>query len=236
MKKPNEAQAKNAVARNSDMVITEQESVGGRTPLWRALLRDPQFVITGSILILIFFLGLLAPVIAPHGPNQATLSMVNAPVGTPDYLLGADEAGRDIFSRLLHSTNTAAVSALLGTGVAVIVGVIAGLIGGYFGRHTQFLTEWLFNLLMTVPGVLILIILMPVTGGDYRFTMLIFGVLLSPGVYRIVRNLVLGVKHELYVDAARVAGLGNLRILGRHVLSIVRGPIIIAAAFMAGSA
>jgi peptide/nickel transport system permease protein len=89
---------------------------------------------------------------------------------------------------------------------------------------------------MTFPGILLLIILMPVTGGDYRFTMLIFGVLLSPGIYRIVRNLVLGVKNELYVDAARVSGLGNLRILSRHVLFVIRGPIIIAAAFLAGSA
>ena len=96
----------------------------------------------------------------------------------------------------------------------------AGLIGGYFGRVTQATTEWVFSLIMTFPGLLLLIILMPVTEGDYRVTMLIFGVLLSPGIYRIVRNLVLGVKNELYVDAARVSGLGNLRILGRHVLFV----------------
>jgi peptide/nickel transport system permease protein len=116
-----------------------------------------------------------------------------------------------------------------------VVGVTAGLVGGYFGRITQASTEWIFSLIMTFPGLLLLIILMPVTGGDYRATMLIFGVLLAPGIYRIVRNLVLGVKNELYVDAARVAGLGNLRILGRHVLFVVRGPIIIAAAFLVGS-
>nr|WP_254069328.1 dipeptide/oligopeptide/nickel ABC transporter permease/ATP-binding protein [Herbiconiux sp. VKM Ac-2851] len=161
--------------------------------------------------------------------------MVNAPPGTPGYPLGADESGRDIFSRLLHSINTAAVSALLGTGVALIVGITAGLIGGYFGRATRATTEWIFSLIMTFPGLLLLIILMPVTGGDYRATMLIFGVLLAPGIYRIVRNLVLGVKNELYVDAARVSGVGTLRILGRHVLTVVRGPIIIAAAFMVGS-
>ncbi|GFJ87613.1 dipeptide/oligopeptide/nickel ABC transporter permease/ATP-binding protein [Phytohabitans rumicis] len=111
----------------------------------------------------------------------------------------------------------------------------AGLVGGYFGTRTRAIAEWAFNLVMTFPGLLLLIILMPVTGGDYRFTMLIFGVLLSPSIYRIVRNLVLGVKNELYVDAARVSGLGNTRILGRHVLSVVRGPIIIAAAFMMGA-
>lgn len=207
-----------------------------RTPMWKKILGDPQAAITLSILAAIFIMGALTPWIAPHGPNESDLSMVNAPVGTPGYLLGADESGRDIFSRLLHSINTAGVSALLGTTVALAVGVAAGLVGGYFGRATQSITEWIFALIMTLPGVLLLIILMPVTGGDYRATMLIFGVLLAPGIYRIVRNLVLGVKNELYVDAARVSGLGNVRILARHVLSIVRGPIIIAAAFMAGAA
>ena len=206
-----------------------------RTPLWKKLLRDPQAVVTTGILVVIFALGLLTPLIAPHGPNESVLSMVNAPPGTPGYPLGADESGRDIFSRLLHSINTAAISAILGTGVALIVGITAGLIGGYFGRATRATTEWIFSLIMTFPGLLLLIILMPVTGGDYRATMLIFGVLLAPGIYRIVRNLVLGVKNELYVDAARVSGVGTLRILGRHVLTVVRGPIIIAAAFMVGS-
>ncbi|MBE1878295.1 dipeptide/oligopeptide/nickel ABC transporter permease/ATP-binding protein [Myceligenerans sp. TRM 65318] len=204
--------------------------------MWQKILRDPQAATTLSILAVVFVLGALAPLIAPHGPNDADLGMVNAPVGTPGYPLGADESGRDILSRLLHSVNTAAVSALIGTSVAVAVGVTAGLVGGYFNRVTQSLTEWLFALLMTLPGVLLLVILMPVTGGDYRATMFIFGFLLAPGIYRIVRNLVLAVKNELYVDAARVSGLGTFRILGRHVLSIVRGPIIIAAAFMAGTA
>ncbi|WP_345477069.1 dipeptide/oligopeptide/nickel ABC transporter permease/ATP-binding protein [Nesterenkonia rhizosphaerae] len=207
-----------------------------RTPIWKKILRDPQAAIALAILAVIFIFGALTPLIAPYGPNESNLSMVNAPVGTEGHLLGADESGRDIFSRLLHSINTAAISALIGTSVALVVGVAAGLIGGYFGRTTQTVTEWIFALLMTLPGVLLLIILMPITGGDYRSTMFIFGFLLAPGIYRIVRNLVVGVKNELYVDAARVSGLGNVRILGRHVLSVVRGPIIIAAAFMAGSA
>ena len=207
-----------------------------RTPIWRRLLRDPQAVVTLSVLAIIVLLGVLTPFLTQHGPNEASLGMINAPVGTSGYPLGGDESGRDIWTRLLHSINTAVISALIGAGVALVVGVIAGLIGGYFGSVTRGVTEWVFNLIMTFPGLLLLIILMPVTKGDYRITMLIFGVLLAPGIYRIVRNLVLGVKNELYVDAARVAGLGNLRILGRHVLFVVRGPIIIAAAFMAGSA
>lgn len=202
----------------------------------RKLLKDPQAVITSVLLLVIIVLGLLTPWISPHDPNEAQLNAINAAPGTPSYPLGADQNGRDIASRLLHSINTSIIAALIGASVALVIGVTFGLIGGYFGRRLRSATEWVFSLIMTFPGLLLLIVLMPITKGDYRATMLIFGVLLSPGIYRLVRNLVVGVKNELYVDAARVSGLSNLRILARHVLFVVRGPIIIAAAFLAGSA
>ncbi|GAV38987.1 dipeptide/oligopeptide/nickel ABC transporter permease/ATP-binding protein [Streptomyces acidiscabies] len=205
------------------------------TPSVRRLLRDPQAVISAGLLLAIVLLGLISPLVREHGPNHASLDAVNAAPGTDGYLLGGDKSGRDILARLLASINTSMVSALIGTSIALAVGVTFGLIGGYFGRRVRGVTEWVFSLVMTFPGLLLLIVLLPVTGGDYRATMLIFGFLLSPGIYRLVRNLVLGVKNELYVDAARVSGLPDRRILRRHVLTVVRGPVIIATAFLAGS-
>jgi peptide/nickel transport system permease protein len=202
----------------------------------RRLLGDPQAVLSAGILIVILALGLLTPLITAHGPNESSLDAVNAGAGTQGYLLGGDKSGRDIFARLLNSINTSVVSALIGTGIAIAIGVTAGLIGGYYERYVRGVTEWLFSLVMTFPGLLLLIVLQPVTKGDYRATMMIFGVLLSPGVYRLVRNLVVGVRAELFVDAARVSGLPDRRILRRHVLFAVRGPIVIAAAFLAGAA
>jgi peptide/nickel transport system permease protein len=215
---------------------TDPADVTSRESVVRKLSRDPQAVITTLLLAVLLVLGILAPWIAPHGPNDASLDAVNADPGTPGYLLGGDQSGRDILSRLLFSIRTSVVAAGIGAGVALAVGVPAGLIGGYFGPRIGAVTEWVFNLLMTFPGVILLIVLTPVTKGDYRATMLIFGFLLSPGVYRIVRNQVLGVRNELYVDAARVSGLGDPRILRRHVLFVVRGPIIINTAFLMGSA
>ncbi|MET8978209.1 dipeptide/oligopeptide/nickel ABC transporter permease/ATP-binding protein [Streptomyces sp. NPDC004539] len=205
-----------------------------RSPL-RRLARDPQAVISAGLLLAIVLLGLISPLIREHGPNHASLDAVNAAPGTSGYLLGGDKSGRDILARLLASINTSMVSALIGTSIALAVGVTFGLIGGYFGRHVRGVTEWVFSLVMTFPGLLLLIVLLPVTKGDYRATMLIFGFLLSPGIYRLVRNLVLGVRNELYVDAARVSGLPDRRIMRRHVLSVVRGPVVIATAFLAGT-
>ncbi|MFF0097091.1 ATP-binding cassette domain-containing protein [Streptomyces canus] len=215
--------------------MTTARTDARRRPALRRLLTDPQAVVSASLLTVVVLLGLLAPLLAAHGANQANLDAVNAGIGDHGYLLGGDKSGRDILARLLYSINTSVVSALIGASIALAIGITSGLIGGYFGRRVRGATEWLFSLIMTFPGLLLLIILMPVTKGDYRATMVVFGVLLSPGIYRLVRNLVLGVKNELYVDAARVSGLPDRRILRRHVLTVVRGPVIIATAFLAGS-
>jgi len=214
----------------------QQISTVGRRSVWRQLLRDPQAIITGLIIVVLSIIGLLSPLISPHGPNAASLDAINAHPGTPGYLLGGDESGRDILSRLFYSLQTSLIAAVIGAGVALVIGVVAGLIGGYFGSAVRSGTEWLFSLILTFPGLITLIVLLPLTGGDYRWTMLVLGVLLSPGTYRIVRNLVLSVKKELYIDAARVSGLSDIRILGRHVLFSVRGPIIVNTAFLMGSA
>jgi peptide/nickel transport system permease protein len=213
-----------------------QISTVPRRSVWRHLRKDPQAVVTAIILLVLFAAGLLSPLISPHNPNAASLDAINVGTGSPGYLLGGDESGRDILSRLLYSIQTSLVSAVIGAGVALAIGLTAGLVGGYFGNVVRNIVEWISSLIMTFPGLITLIVLLPLTGGDYRWTMLILGVLLAPGTYRIVRNLVLGVKKELFIDAARVSGLSDFRILSRHVLFSVRGPVIVNTAFLMGAA
>ncbi|WP_082098873.1 dipeptide/oligopeptide/nickel ABC transporter permease/ATP-binding protein [Demequina iriomotensis] len=213
----------------------EDEPAEVRRGALQRLVRDPQAVITGLIILTFVVLGLLANVIPQHGPNEARFEAINLPIGSPDYPLGGDYAGRDILARLLHSINTAMVSGLIGASIALVVGTTLGLVGGYFNRFRT-PVEWGATILQTFPGMLLLIVLMPLTGGDFRWTMAIFGFLLTPGIYRIVRNQTVGVSRELYVDAARVSGVTDMRILGRHILSVVRGPVIVATTFLFGSA
>ena len=202
----------------------------------RRLLRKPLGVASLVVLLLLIALALLEPVLSSHDPTMADLDRVNAGVGEQGYLLGGDQNGRDIWARVLYSLGVSVNSALIGAGVAVVVGTVFGLIAGYVGGRTEATTSWLFEVLMTFPALILVIVLTPVTGGSYLATMAIFGVFLSTGIYRLVRNLVIGVRNELYVDAARVAGLSNRRILSRHILYVVRGPIIITTAFLASTA
>jgi peptide/nickel transport system permease protein len=204
--------------------------------VFRRLLRKPLGLIPLVVLVVLIVLAVLAPVLSAHPPTFSSLENVNAPAGTPGWLLGADQYGRDIWARVLSSLQVSFISALIGSGVGVAVGTAFGLLAGYVGKKTDAVATWVFDLVMTFPGIVLLIILFPVTGGTYQATMLVFGFLLAPGIFRLVRNLVRGVRNELYVDAARVSGLSNRRILTRHVLYVVRGPIVIAFAFLAAAA
>ncbi|MCK2022679.1 dipeptide/oligopeptide/nickel ABC transporter permease/ATP-binding protein [Microbacterium sp. kSW2-24] len=207
-----------------------------RAGSFRRLLRKPFGLVSLIVLAGLVLLGILEPVLTAHSPNESSLALINAAPGTDGYLLGGDQNGRDIWARVLTSINVSVISALIGGGVAIVVGATAGLISGYIGKRTDAVTSWVFNLLMSFPSLVLVIVLYPVTGGTYQAMMVIFGLFLAPNIYRLVRNLVVGVRNELYVDAARVSGLPNRRILARHVFYAVRGPVIIASAFMASTA
>ncbi|WP_223690697.1 dipeptide/oligopeptide/nickel ABC transporter permease/ATP-binding protein [Leifsonia poae] len=207
-----------------------------RSGVVRRVLRKPLGLASLIVLVGIVLLGIFAPLLSAHDATATSLQHVNAPAGTPGYLLGADQYGRDIWARILVSINVSVISGLIGAGVATVIGTVFGLLAGYIGKKTDAVTSWTFNLLMTFPALVLVLVLSPITGGAYQATMFIFGIFLAPSTYRLVRNLVVGVKNELYVDAARVSGLSNRRILSRHVLYVVRGPIIISVAFLATAA
>lgn len=207
-----------------------------RAGAFRRLLRKPLGLSSLLVIVGLLAIGLMEPFLSTHDPNFSSLDFVNAPPGTAGWPLGGDQYGRDIWSRVLTSINVSVISALIGAGMGVSVGTVFGLIAGYIGRRTDAVMSWIFNLLMTFPALILVIVLYPVTGSTYQGMMVIFGFFLAPGIFRLVRNLVVGIRNELYVDAARVSGLSNRRILSRHILYSVRGPVIISTAFLASGA
>ncbi|WP_341994704.1 dipeptide/oligopeptide/nickel ABC transporter permease/ATP-binding protein [Microbacterium sp. LWH7-1.2] len=206
-----------------------------RVSLWRRLLRRP--VGLGSLIFLVFLgiIAIIGPWIAPQDANYADIRNVLAPPSAA-HLLGTDGSGRDVFSRLLVATQTTVLAALLALVVALVLGVISGLIAGYYQGWFNSTATWVTELTMALPGIVMLLAARAVLGPSVWISMLIFGVLLAPAFYRLVYASVTAVRTELYVDAARVSGLSDTRIIGRHVLSVVRAPIIIQSAIIAGIA
>ncbi|MFF1571385.1 dipeptide/oligopeptide/nickel ABC transporter permease/ATP-binding protein [Leifsonia sp. NPDC058292] len=203
-----------------------------RRSLVARLFRNPQGAITVLFLLFVVALGIFAPLIAPVKPNVADLNAVNAPPFSPGHLLGADQSGRDIFSRLVWGTQPTLIGALIVLAVSVLFGVTGGLLAGFFRGKLEAVGNFVSDIIMSLPGIVLLIALYTLTGPNIPAAMAVFGILVAPTYFRLVRAVVVGVRNELYVDAARVVGLSTSRIIGKHILWAVRGPVIIQSAFI----
>jgi peptide/nickel transport system permease protein len=206
-----------------------------RVSLLRRLVRNPAGLIAMAYLGVLAIVALLGQYLTPHDPALADLHQILAPP-SGEHLLGADSAGRDVLSRLLVATQVSVAAALLGLAVALVIGVVTGLIAGYFGGWFDQVSSWFTGLVMALPGIVVLLAARSVLGPSVWMSMAIFGILLSPAFFRLVYAAVTAVRGELYVDAARVSGLSDVRIIGRHILSVVRAPVIIQSAIIAGIA
>ncbi|WP_455836670.1 dipeptide/oligopeptide/nickel ABC transporter permease/ATP-binding protein [Pseudarthrobacter siccitolerans] len=206
-----------------------------RSTVMRRLIKNPlgiaSIVILGSIALLAIF----APVLAPFEENFANIAKTLA---APDSvnILGTDSAGRDNWSRLLFGAQLTLLSALLCAGVAIAIGLPAGLIAGYYGGKFEAVSNWVVSILMSLPGLIVLLTIRAAFGPSVWISMIAFGVLISPSYFRLTRTAVQSVRNELYVDAARVSGLSDWTIIARHIFSVVRAPIIIQTAAIAGVA
>ncbi|MCU1442525.1 MAG: ATP-binding cassette protein [Cryobacterium sp.] len=203
--------------------------------LMRRVVRRPIGVLSLGFLVLVGIIAVIGPVIAPYDPNQASLQLILAPPSA-EHLLGADSSGRDVLSRLLAATQISVAAALLALITAIVIGVISGLIAGYYKGWFDSVSSWFTSLVMALPGIVVLLAARAVLGPSVWIAMLIFGILLAPAYYRLVYAAVTAVRSELYVDAARVSGLSDVRIISRHILSVVRAPIIIQSAIITGIA
>ncbi|MDT9682843.1 dipeptide/oligopeptide/nickel ABC transporter permease/ATP-binding protein [Streptomyces sp. TRM76323] len=206
-----------------------------RGTLLRRLLRNPLGVLSAGVLLLLLVAVALAPLLAPQAPDASSLGdAFAAPSGA--HPMGMDSAGRDILSRILHGGRNTLGGALIALGIALALGVPSGLYAGYRGGWFDSVANWAVNLVMALPAMVVLLASRAILGPDVWALMIVLGVLAAPSFFRLVRGIVAGVRAELYVDAAKVSGLSDLRIVARHVLTVVRGPVIIQVALVAGVA
>ena len=206
-----------------------------RTSVFKRILKNPMGLIAVVILSVLILVAIFAGWIAPFGENAANIGKTLA---SPDAvnLLGTDSAGRDTFSRLVFGAQTTLLSALLCAAVAIAIGLPAGLIAGYYSGPFDSAANWVVNVLMALPGIIVLLTIRAAFGPSVWISMIAFGILISPGYFRLTRTAVQSVRNELYVDAARVSGLSDTRIITRHIFSVVRAPIIIQTAIVCGVA
>ncbi|MCP2031164.1 ABC-type dipeptide/oligopeptide/nickel transport system ATPase component/ABC-type dipeptide/oligopeptide/nickel transport system permease subunit [Okibacterium sp. HSC-33S16] len=206
-----------------------------RTSLFVRLLKNPVGLASMIFLTLLVLSAIFAPLLTSVDPNQASLQDFLGPA-REGHPLGFDSAGRDVFARLVYAGRFSLAGGLLALVIAAVIGVIGGLLAGYYRGWFDSVSSWLAGLLMAMPAIVVLLAARAVLGPSMWLSMAIFGVMLSPAFFRLVYASVTAVRDELYIDAARVSGLSDGSIIGRHILTVVRAPAIIQSAMVLGIA
>ncbi|MEN8651334.1 dipeptide/oligopeptide/nickel ABC transporter permease/ATP-binding protein [Streptomyces sp. 21So2-11] len=200
--------------------------------LVRRVLRRPAGALSVGWLVLLTVATIGASLIAPNGPLDQDLGHVLAGPSA-DHLLGTDNLGRDLLSRLLFGGRSTLLAVGEALAVYLLIGVTLGLASGFLGGWVDWLTTRAADLLFALPGIIIVLVVLSVFPGNLHAAMITFGVLGSPGMIRVLRSQTLSVREELYVAAARVAGLTNTQILQRHILPRMTSMVIVQAALFA---
>lgn len=195
-----------------------------------ARFRQHRLAVAGLVFIIVLAAAaLLAPWLAPHDPYEVTAVFQGAP--SADYLLGTDQIGRDVFSRLIYASR---VSLLVGIGavaIYMIIGTLLGLLAGYFGGWVDTLIMRLVDIMMSFPALLVILVLVSIVGPSLFNVILVLGLLGWPAVTRIVRGSVLTIKQADYIKAGIALGLPTHRLLFRHILLNASAPILVKATF-----
>ncbi|MBI4276900.1 MAG: ABC transporter permease [Armatimonadetes bacterium] len=198
--------------------------------LWKVLRRDRLAVAGGAVVVAFVLAGLLAPALAPHNPNAVNLGMI-LQTPTLGYWLGTDNHGRDILSRILFG---ARLSLLVGTGavgLGLVAGVLAGLLAGYYDRLQGPLMR-LMDVLLAFPGIVVALTIVAILGPGEQNVILAVGISQIPQFARIVNGMVLTIREDAYVEAARAIGASDPAILGRHIFPNTVAPLIVQASLL----
>lgn len=198
------------------------------------LVREKPLGLVGAVIVLLMgFMGVFADVIAPYPYDQPHYDDSLQPASL-QYLLGTDFLGRDLLSRLIHG---ARVSLLVGLGAVAIGTVLSagiGITSGYFGGKFDTIVQRFIDAWMSFPPLLFLLFVMSILGPGTLNVIVVLG-LVAIRESRVLRGSVLSVKESTYIDAARVIGADNARILASHILPNVMAPIIILATSRLGA-
>jgi peptide/nickel transport system permease protein len=193
--------------------------------------RDPVFWLSAAALGIILLAAVFAERLAPYGPNEQDILKRLQPPGIPGHVLGTDEVGRDILSRLIHGARISLLIGVIAVGLSCPLGVLVGLVAGYAGRRTDDVLMHITDIQLAIPTILLAIAVVAVLGPGLPNVIITLSVTGWTLYARLVRGQTMTVKTRDFVQAARANGAGDTRILLRHVLPNVFSPVIVVAVF-----
>ncbi len=193
----------------------------------KRFLRHRLAAVSLVVLAVIGGAALFAPLIAPYDP-EAIVGPFGAPPST-QFLLGTDQIGRDMLSRLLYATRVSLLVGLLATGLSTVIGVVLGLLAGYFGGWIDIIIMRFTDTVMSFPYILLVLVAAAIMGPGLWSIILILGFVDWPGVARLVRGNVLSLRQSNFVKSSVLAGMSHRYILFSEILPNTMAPILVYA-------
>lgn len=203
-----------------------------RTSL-RLVASRPLSAVALGFIVLCAVIAIAAPLIAPHDPSVQNLDNgLAGPSGS--HLLGTDEFGRDVLSRVIYGARIALVAPLVSIVAAVLVGVPVGLWSGLWRGKVDAIAGRLADTLLSLPGIVIALAIIAVVGPGLVNVMLAVGILFAPTLFRIVRGATLAVAEETFIESARAIGSSTTRTIWVHVLPNIAAPLMVQVTLLMG--
>ena len=200
-----------------------------RPKWWKRLARWPRTnpigFIGAVVILLVILVAVLAPVLAPVNPTAQQFKRLLAP--SPQNLLGTDELGRDVFSRIIYGARISLQVGIISVSIALLLGATTGILAGYFGGAFDSVAMRLVDILFAFPGLVLAIVIAGLLSPSITNAMIAIGIIYAPAYARVARSAVLVVKEELYIEAARLVGGRTSHIISRHVLPNIMVPLIV---------
>lgn len=194
--------------------------------VWRRLRRNWMAMFGLAIIIMIFFTAIFAEVIAPYDYRTQNLRRIADPPSR-EHLLGTDDLGRDILSRIIFGARVSLQVGFVAVSISLLVGGTLGALAGYYGGRLDNVVMRFMDVLLAIPSILLAIAIVSAFGGGLVNVMVAVGIATIPVYARIVKASVISIKEQEYIEAARAIGATDLRIILKHILPNSMAPIIV---------
>jgi peptide/nickel transport system permease protein len=201
---------------------------------WDRFRRHKVALVAGVLLVLLVVSFWVGPALSPYGFDELSPDFAAGP--SLEHPFGTDDIGRDLMVRTFLGGQFSIRIALLVALLTTAIGAVIGAISGYYGGKVDSFLSQVINLFLVVPAFVVLLVLAVKWGSEPNTIAILLALLLWPTIARVVRGLVLQYKEQEFVQAARAAGAGSMRIMFRHILPNTMGPIIVNATLLIGVA
>ena len=187
------------------------------------------------VVLLIIALAVFAPWVSPYSPIKPDfLNTLKAPDRA--HLMGTDDLGRDVLSRVIFGTRTSLLAGIISVGIAVLVGLPVGLISGYYRGRLDNVLMRITDAMLSFPFLVLALAIAAVLGTGLAKAMIAIGIVFLPQFMRLARGQVLSEREQNYVEAARGLGAGDARIIGKHILPNILSPVFVQASLATAAA